>query len=103
MDVQSRRLFCACDGKKLIVLDTDSGAQMHSVDLSGSPDVIFFNPALNHLYVAIGDPGVIEVFDTRALERVETITTERGAHTMAFDASRSRVYSLLPGSHRATV
>ncbi len=101
LDVQSRRLFCACDVKKLIVLDADSGAQMHSVDLSGSPDVIFFSPALNHLYVAIGDPGVIEVFDTRSLQRVETIATERGAHTMAFDASRSRVYALLPGSHRA--
>ncbi len=96
-------MFCACDAKKFIVLDADSGVHMHSVDLSGSPDVIFFNPALNHLYVAIGDPGVIEVFNTRVLERVETIATERGARTMAFDASRSRAYSLLPGSHRATV
>lgn len=101
LDVRSRRLFCACDAKKMIVLDADSGVQLDSVDLSGGPDVIFFNQALHHLYVAIGDPGVIEVFDTKSLERVETIATERGAHTMAFDSTRSLVYALLPGTHRA--
>ena len=48
--------------------------------------MIFFNSALRRLYVAIGDPGLLEVFDTGSLHRTERIETEAGAHTIAFDA-----------------
>lgn len=72
-------------------------------DLSGMPDVIFFNPALKHLYVAIGDPGVIDVFDADTMERIETAQTEQGAHTIAFDSDRDKVYAFLPQTHRAAV
>ena len=65
LDTEQRRLFCACDGKKLVVLDADSGKGLDQVDLSGAPDVVFFNAALRHLYIAIGDPGVIEVLPCR--------------------------------------
>ena len=72
-------------------------------DLGGMPDVIFFNAVLQHLYVAIGDPGVIEVFDTDTLERIETLLTEKGAHTIGFDPDRHKVYAFLPQTHRAAV
>jgi hypothetical protein len=65
--------------------------------------VIFVNDRRRRVYVAIGDPGVIEVFDTDTLQRVEAVRTERGAHTLAFDASRDLVYAFLPESHRAAV
>jgi Uncharacterized conserved protein len=63
-DPEHRRLFCACDAKQLVILKADSGEVLKQLELSGSPDVIFFNRVLRHLYVAIGDPGVVEVFDT---------------------------------------
>jgi DNA-binding beta-propeller fold protein YncE len=72
-------------------------------DLSGGPDVIFYNPKLDHLYVAIGDPGVIEVYDTEAMRKVQTVKTELGAHTIAFNPETNRVYAFLPGTHRASV
>lgn len=53
--------------------------------------------------MAVGDPGVIEVFDTRTLRRVETVVTGKGAHTLAFDPDRSLVYAFLPATHRAGV
>ena len=65
--------------------------------------VVFFNAALSHLYVAIGDPGVIDVIDVAAWSHVETISTERGAHTIGLDASANRVYAFLPQTHRAAV
>src|SRR5262245_55476937 len=71
--------------------------------LSGGPDVIFFNAALSRLYVAIGDPGVIDVFDTTPLQRHETIVTEAGAHALAFDPARSIVCAFLPATCRAAV
>ncbi len=95
------RLFCACDAARLVVLNRTSGEVLANLPLSGPPDVVFFNPTLQHLYAAIGDPGVIDVFDTMRMERIETCPTEKGAHTIAFDPSTDRVYAFLPESHRA--
>jgi len=103
LDVAGRRLFCACDGGRLVEIDADTGTILRGADLAGVPDVVFLNAALARLYVAIGDPGVVEVFDTRALRRVETVVTEKGAHTLAFDAARNLLYALLPATHRAAV
>ena len=57
-----------------------------------------FNAGLRSLYVAIGEPGVIDVFDTAPLRRHETIPTERGAHTLSLDAARHLICAFLPAS-----
>ena len=103
LDPVRGRLFCACDAARLVVLNRTSGQVLADQPLSGPPDVVCFNPMLEHLYVAIGDPGVIDVFDTVRMERIETCPTEKGAHTIALDPSAGRVYAFLPGSHRAAV
>jgi DNA-binding beta-propeller fold protein YncE len=103
LDLAADRLFCACDAGRLIVLDARTGRVTAERTIAGVPDVIFFNAALRHLYLAIGEPGLIEVFDTDSLERVEAVTTEPGAHTLGFDPRRQKVYAFLPQSHRAAV
>jgi DNA-binding beta-propeller fold protein YncE len=103
LDPATGRLFCACDGRRLIGLDSHSGAILTQVEIGGVPDVIFFNSALKHLYVAIGDPGLIEVFETEAMRRLEVVRTERGAHTIALDPTRNTVYAFLPETHRAAI
>lgn len=102
-DRATDRLFCACDAGKLFALDATFGKILLEADLSGTPDVIFFNAAKKHLYVAVGDPGVIDLFDTDSLERIDTIPTEKGTHTIGFDAPRNKVYAFLPGTHRAMI
>ncbi|HLY29047.1 MAG TPA: hypothetical protein VKQ72_22065, partial [Aggregatilineales bacterium] len=57
-DAAHNRLFCACDDGTLLCLDAATGLVTDQARLSGAPDVIFFNPILRHLYVAIGDPGL---------------------------------------------
>jgi DNA-binding beta-propeller fold protein YncE len=103
LDRATRRLFCACDAHQLVAIHADSGQILSQVAIGGVPDVIFFNATLRRLYVAIGDPGLIEVFDTDALRRRETVWTEKGAHTLAFDAASNTVYAFLPDTHRAGV
>ena len=103
LDPTTRRLFCACDGKVLLVVDSRSGAVQSEHAISGVPDVVFLNAAFKHLYVAIGDPGVIDVFDTHTMRRRASVPTERGAHTIGFDAIRNTVYAFLPDTHRAAV
>lgn len=103
LDAEKRLLYCACDDGKLIILDIQSGAARVKLDLSGSPDVIFFNEALKHLYVAVGDPGVVDVFDMTTNTLAEVVSTEKGAHTIAFDAQRNKVYAFMPETHRAAI
>jgi DNA-binding beta-propeller fold protein YncE len=103
LDLATGRLFCACDAGALFAIDAGSGRVLDKVPLSGAPDVIFLNPKLGHLYVAIGDPGVIDVIDIAAMRRKEVVETEPGAHTLALDRKRNKLYAFLPRSHRAAV
>ncbi|HET7491627.1 MAG TPA: YncE family protein [Bradyrhizobium sp.] len=103
LDPATGRLFCACDAGILFGIDAASGRVLGDVPLSGAPDVIFLNQRTGHLYVAIGDPGVIDVIDIAAMRRREVVPTESGAHTLALDRKRSKVYAFLPRSHRAAV
>jgi DNA-binding beta-propeller fold protein YncE len=103
IDVERRRLFCACDAGVLLEVDADDGQVRASEPIAGVPDVVFFNQTLRRVYVAIGDPGLIDVFDTAPLRRHETVATEAGAHTLSFDGRRNIVCAFLPRSHRAAV
>ena len=103
LDPRGRHLFCACDGGKLVSVDVDSSEVRLVGEVSGPPDVVFFNAALGHVYVAVGDPGVIDVFDARRMKLLETVPTERGAHTLAIDQQKNKVYAFLPATHRAAV
>jgi DNA-binding beta-propeller fold protein YncE len=103
LDPATGRLFCACDAGILFAIDAGSGRVLGDVPLSGAPDVIFLNQRTGRLYVAIGDPGVIDVIDIAAMRRKEVVATEAGAHTLALNRKRNKVYAFLPRSHRAAV
>ena len=103
LDLATNRLFCACDSGKLLTVDASTGKILLEAELSGTPDVIFFNAGLKHLYVAVGDPGVIDLFDTDSLQRMDAISTEKGAHTIGFDATQNKIYAFLPESHCAAI
>src|SRR5262245_16607417 len=103
LDPAKGRLLCACDAGALFAIDATSGRVLGDVALSGAPDVIFLHPQSRHLYVAIGDPGVIDVINIGTMRCDEVVPTEGGADTLALDRKRSKVYSFLPQSHRAAV
>jgi DNA-binding beta-propeller fold protein YncE len=103
LDPATGRLLCACDAGVLLAIDTGSGRVLGETPLSGAPDVVFLHAQYKRLYVAIGDPGVIDVVDTGTMRREEVVPTEAGAHTLALDRKRNKVYAFLPQSHRAAV
>lgn len=102
-DAATGRLLCACDAGVLVAVDASSGRVLGDVPLSGTPDVVFLNAQFGRLYVAIGDPGVVDVIDTSVLRRREVVPTEAEAHTLAIDRQRNKLYAFLPRSHRAAV
>jgi DNA-binding beta-propeller fold protein YncE len=103
LDLATNRLFCACDDGTLVTLDARTGKVLARNPLSGTPDVVFFNRARRQLYVAVGDPGVIDVFDTNAMQCLGRVGTEKGAHTTALTVSGDHVLAFLPQSHRAAI
>jgi DNA-binding beta-propeller fold protein YncE len=102
-DPATRRLFCACDSGVLVTLDAGSGKVLNESKLSGVPDVVWFNPKRRQLYVAVGDPGVVDVFDTTSMRSLGRVVTEMGAHTTAFPPSGESLMAFLPASHRAAL
>ena len=103
IDIATQRLFCACDAAVLVTLEASSGGVIDEKPLSGVPDVVWVNRQRQQLYVAIGDPGVIDVFSTSTLEKLATVTTEPGAHTTALSPNGDWLCAFLPRTHRASV
>jgi DNA-binding beta-propeller fold protein YncE len=102
-DPETGRLFCACDAGVLVTLDAGTGKVLNEGKLSGVPDVVWFNPKRRQLYVAVGDPGVVDVFDTATMKRLGSVATEQGSHTTAFPPSGDTLIAFLPASHRAAI
>ncbi len=103
LDPATGRLFCACDAKVLVTVEARSGTVLDRRPLSGVPDVVWFNRQRQQVYVAAGDPGVIDVFETVRMESIGSVATEEGAHTTALAPAGDRVYAFLPKTHRAAV
>jgi hypothetical protein len=61
------------------------GGAVTRLPLRGSPDVVLHDERRHSLYVAIGSPGLVTVFDTERLEELQTVETEDGAHTIGWD------------------
>ena len=97
------RLFCAVDGRALVVLDRDSGNVHASLPLPGVPDVVMHDGDLRRLYVAIGEPGLVCCFDSERLELLERVETEQGAHTSGWDPVDRCLYVFCPASGGAAV
>lgn len=53
--------------------------------------------------MGIASPGLLEVVDTDRGHVVESIATEPGAKTSAFDVERQRLYVVFPESCAAAV
>jgi len=101
LDQDGRRAFVACDGGSVLTLDTSTGSELAKVPIAGAPDAIWHNRQTSHLYVAIEDPGVIDVLNTQTMAVDEQFSTEVGAHTTAYDAKRQRLYVFLPSCRAA--
>ena len=93
MDKVHRRLFSVCDGKKMAVTDADSGKVIKLVAIGDGPDAAGFD-AKNQVAFSSNGDGTLTVVNTKndAFNVVQTVTTQPGGRTMAFDSGTDRVY-----------
>jgi DNA-binding beta-propeller fold protein YncE len=89
-------LWCAADAGQLVVLEPSTGVALASLPLPGVPDVVMYDRDLGRVYVAVGSPGSVTVFDVRHRREFQTIATEEGAHTIGWDPVTRRLFVFQP-------
>jgi DNA-binding beta-propeller fold protein YncE len=103
IDDKNGLAYVACDAGAVVILDISTGHEKTVVPIGGGPDAVWLNADRHRFYCAIGNPGVIEVINTRKMVVDERVKTEEGAHTFTFDRIRQRLYAFLPKSCRAVI
>jgi DNA-binding beta-propeller fold protein YncE len=103
LDPDGSHVFVACDAGIVIALGLEDGRETGRARIAGAPDAIWYNTRRQRLYIAIEDPGVVDVVNGQTMRLEEEIVTERSAHTTAFDPDRQRLYVFLPTSCRAAI
>ena len=92
-DVPGHRLFAVCDGKKMAVVDSESGKVLATPAIGNGPDAAGWSAPHNLAFASCGE-GVLAVVDAASpdYKTVETLPTQQGARTMAYDATTDHAY-----------
>lgn len=92
-DTAGHRLFSVCDGKKMAITDSNTGKQLGMATIGDGPDAARYDPKHNLAFASCGE-GVLSVVNAGAsgYPTIETLPTQRGARTMAYDPSTDRIY-----------
>jgi len=94
-DAVHHRLFVGCHNKLMTMLDSDTGKITATVPIGAGVDACAFDDATQLAFASCGD-GTITIAKEEALDKlavVQTLTTERGARTMALDPATHRIYT----------
>jgi YVTN family beta-propeller protein len=94
LDAVHHRLFAACHSKLIAMLDTETGKVIATVPIGAGVDGCAFDDATQFVFASCGD-GTTTITKEEAPEKltvVQTLTTERGARTMALDPKTHRIY-----------
>ncbi|MFL6427108.1 MAG: YncE family protein [Acidobacteriaceae bacterium] len=93
IDTSARHLFAVCDGKKMAVVDANTGRVLATPAIGEGPDAAGFDAKDKLAFSSNGD-GTLTVVDASksSFPVVQNLTTQKGARTMAFDSANGRVY-----------
>jgi DNA-binding beta-propeller fold protein YncE len=93
IDVAGKRLFSVCDGGKMAVTDAATGKRLATPKIGDGPDAAGYD-AKNKLAFSSNGDGTLTIVDAGkpGYPVLQTVKTQRGARTMAFDAATGRVY-----------
>lgn len=94
IDRKHMRLFSVCGNKKMMVLDATTGKVVAEIPIGTGPDAAGFDPETNLAFSSNGE-GTLTVIHQDSADKysvVETVTTQRGARTMAVDSKTHNVF-----------
>jgi YVTN family beta-propeller protein len=108
LDETNHRLFVGCRiPAKLVVVNTDSGAVVAKLDISGDADEVFYDSKRRHIYAVCGAGkiDIIEQTDPNNYTRSSQTETTNGARTGLFVPELDTLFVAVPhrGSQQAEV
>ncbi len=94
LDTRHHRAFSGCHNKIMTVLDTVSGKVIATVPIGAGVDGNGFDAGNGFAFSSNGEGTLTVAGEPSAgtFEVAETVTTERGARTMAIDTATHRIY-----------
>ena len=94
LDGAHARLFPVCDNRVMPVLDATSGKLLGKAAIGAGPDAAAFDPGTGLAFASCGEGKltVVRTAQSGRPEVLESVTTQRGARTMALDLARHRVF-----------
>lgn len=94
LDAEHHRVYSGCHNKVMTILDTEAGKVIATVPIGGGVDGNGFDQKRGLAFSANGE-GTLTVVQESApgkFEVAETVTTQRGARTMAIDTRTHNIY-----------
>ena len=93
IDTAGMRLFSVCDGKKMAVTDAKTGKSLATPAIGAGPDAAGYDAKDKLAFSSNGD-GTLTIVDAgkAGYPILQTVTTEKGARTMSYDAGNGKVY-----------
>jgi DNA-binding beta-propeller fold protein YncE len=107
-DEPNHRLFIGCRfPSRLLVLNTDSGAFVAKINISGDTDDVFYDSKRHRIYAicGAGKIDIIQQVDPNTYKSVTKIDTADGARTGLFVPERDTLFVAVPhrGSQQAEI
>jgi YVTN family beta-propeller protein len=92
-DTAGHRLFPVCDGKKMSVIDSETGNVLVNPAIGDGPDAAGWSASHQLAFASCGE-GALAVIDASKPDypTIEMLATQRGARTMAYDSATDRIY-----------
>jgi YVTN family beta-propeller protein len=94
IDKKTNRLFAGCGNKFLIALNAATGAIVAKLPIGDGCDGVGFDTETKNIYTSNGE-GTMSVYHEKSADQIEpvaTITTKRGARTIAVDEQTHLIY-----------
>jgi DNA-binding beta-propeller fold protein YncE len=96
LDRKNRRLFAGCGNKKMAIVNADDGKIVASPAIGDGCDATAFDADRNLAFASAGD-GTITVIHEDSADKfsvTETVTTQKGARTMALDSKTHQIFTV---------
>jgi len=100
LDADHHRLFSSARNRKLIVMDTETGAIVSVLPIGAGVDGAGYDPVLRRVYTAngVGTMTVIQQDSPDQYRVLENAPTHFGGHSLVVDRATHRVYVAYFGS-----
>ena len=97
IDLENKLLFSGCsDNKTLVVVDYEKGTVVDSYPIGEDCDAVTYNPNTGTVFASCKDGTLTVLKRTGNTYNVNTVTTKKGARTMALDPTSNTVYLSAP-------